>query len=56
MLIRLGNNGAIGYRTHSLGYVYIRHTEGHTWKRGDSLLLRGSFEQWPRFMREIVEA
>jgi hypothetical protein len=56
VLIRLGNNGAIGYRTHSLGYVYIRHTEGHTWKRGDSLLLRGSFEQWPRFMREIVEA
>ena len=56
VLIRLGNSGAIAYRTHSLGYVYIRHAEGHTWKRGDSLLLRGSFEQWPRFMREIVEA
>jgi hypothetical protein len=56
VLIRLGNSGAIGYRTHGLGYVYIRHTDGHTWKRGDSLLLRGGYEQWPRFMPEIAGA
>lgn len=56
VLIRLGNAGAVSYRTHSLGYLYIRHNEGHTWKRGDSLLLRGAYEQWPRFMPEIVDA
>ena len=56
ILIRLGNSGGIGYRTHSLGYVYVRHSEGHTWKPNDSRLLLGSFEQWPGFMDEIVDA
>ncbi|HEY9353564.1 MAG TPA: glycosyltransferase [Nocardioides sp.] len=55
VLIRAGNAGAIGYRTHGLGYVYIRHADGHTWRRDDSSLVAGSYEQWPRFMPEIVE-
>lgn len=56
VLIRVGNAGGICYRTHSLGYVYIRHADGHTWDRKDSLLVKGSSEQWPRFVNEIVEA
>jgi hypothetical protein len=56
ILIRLGNIGGVGYRTQSLGYIYVRHLDGHTWKQADSMLLRKAPEQWPRFMREIVEA
>ncbi len=48
------NSGGIGYRTQSLGYVYVRHNESHTWAQQDSQLVRGSFEQWPRFVDEIV--
>lgn len=55
VLIRAGNAGAIGYRTNGLGYIYIRHADGHTWRRDDSSLVEGSYEQWPRFMPEIVE-
>ncbi|NYI76313.1 glycosyltransferase [Nocardioides panzhihuensis] len=55
VLIRVGNAGGIGYRTNGLGYVYIRHADGHTWRRDDSSLVAGSYEQWPRFMPEIVE-
>lgn len=46
VLIRVETQGGIGYRTHGLGYVYIRHTSKHTWERTGSQLLRGSFEQW----------
>jgi glycosyltransferase involved in cell wall biosynthesis len=46
VLIRVESQGGIGYRTHGLGYVYIRHTSKHTWERTDSQLLKGSFEQW----------
>ncbi|WP_134767369.1 glycosyltransferase [Nocardioides sp. 1609] len=56
ILIRVGHAGGICYRTNSLGYVYVRHSEGHTWKQADSLLLRNTPEQWPRFMPEIIEA
>lgn len=56
VLIRLGAAGGTGYRTHSLGYVYVRHTDGHTWRASDSRLLQGSFEQWPGFVDQIVEA
>lgn len=54
ILLRVGNLGGVAYRTQSLGYVYVRHDDGHTWKRNDSHLVTGSFEQWPRFMDEIV--
>lgn len=56
ILVRIGNNGGIGYRTQSLGYIYVRHSDGHTWQQSDSLLLRNAPEQWPRFMHEIIEA
>ncbi|WP_141781306.1 glycosyltransferase family 2 protein [Nocardioides albertanoniae] len=55
VLIRAGNAGAIGYRTNGLGYVYIRHADGHTWRRDDSSLVEGAYEQWPRFVPDIVE-
>jgi hypothetical protein len=56
ILIRIGNHGGVAYRTQSLGYIYVRHSDGHTWKPIDSTLVRNSPEQWPRFMHEIVEA
>lgn len=56
VLIRVGNSGGVCYRTQSLGYIYVRHSEGHTWKQMDSLLLRNAPEQWPRFLHEIVDA
>lgn len=56
VLIRIGNAGGLCYRCQSLGYVYVRHSDGHTWKQQDSQLLRKSPEQWPRFLHEIVES
>lgn len=56
VLIRLGHQGGVGFRTHSLGYVYVRHSEGHTWKASDSRLLLGSYEQWRGFVDQIVDA
>ncbi|GAA1956118.1 glycosyltransferase [Microbacterium aquimaris] len=46
VLLDVFRNGGIGYRTHGLGYLYIRHDDGHTWVRSESLLLENTFEQW----------
>lgn len=46
ILVRVSEEGGTAYRTHSLGYMYFRHSEAHTWERSDSHLLAGSFEQW----------
>ena len=46
VLIGLADAGGIAYRTHGLGYMYIRHSDSHTWVRTESQLLNGSFEQW----------
>ena len=46
VLIRLADEGGVAYRTHGLGYMYIRHSDSHTWVRSESQLLNGSFEQW----------
>ncbi|WP_029149317.1 glycosyltransferase family 2 protein [Microbacterium indicum] len=46
VLIRVETQGGVGYRTQSLGYMYIRHAAKHTWPQTGSQLVRGSFEQW----------
>ncbi|WP_448003864.1 glycosyltransferase [Agromyces bauzanensis] len=46
VLIAIAEAGGISYRTHGLGYMYIRHMDSHTWQRTESQLLNGSFEQW----------
>lgn len=46
VLLRVHDEGGIGYRTHGLGYLYIRHANTHTWVREASQLLDGSYEQW----------
>ncbi|MGO1547228.1 glycosyltransferase [Microbacterium gubbeenense] len=46
VLIRVETQGGIGYRTQSLGYLYIRHASKHTWERTASQLVNGAFEQW----------
>lgn len=56
VLIRVGNCGGTGYRTQSLGYVYVRHADGHTWARNESQLVRNAFEQWTRFVPDVVGA
>lgn len=54
VLIRIASLGGIAYRTQSLGYVYVRHTDGHTWEPVDSQLVQSAFEQWPRLLLEAV--
>jgi hypothetical protein len=56
VLIRIGNCGGMGYRTQSLGYVYVRHSDGHTWARNESLLVKNAFEQWSGFIPQLVDA
>ncbi|WES66204.1 glycosyltransferase [Microbacter sp. GSS18] len=54
VLLDAFRSGGIGYRTHGLGYLYIRHDDGHTWVRSESLLLENSFEQWRGLVRPEV--
>ncbi|HEY6739023.1 MAG TPA: glycosyltransferase family A protein, partial [Actinopolymorphaceae bacterium] len=43
LLTRIRSIGGVTYRTHGLGYVYVRRGEGHTWQ-ADSTALRESGE------------
>ncbi|WP_296665024.1 glycosyltransferase [Demequina sp.] len=55
VLIGVARAGGLAYRTHGLGYVYVRHGDGHTWTQEDSSLLSGAFEQWPGRQPAILE-
>ncbi len=46
ILLAVARDGGVAYRTHGLGYVYVRHDDGHTWTPDDARLFQGSFEQW----------
>ncbi|WP_430645987.1 glycosyltransferase [Agromyces sp. GXS1127] len=48
--------GGTVYRTHDLGYVYVRSAGGHTWQRTDAELLDGSYERWPGLVLPGFEA
>lgn len=37
---RIRQAGGVTYRTHGLGYTYVRHARGHTWAAAESVFLR----------------
>ncbi|WP_084124967.1 glycosyltransferase family 2 protein [Demequina sp. NBRC 110054] len=51
--LRFFREGMIGYRTSSLGYVYIRHDDGHTWHVDMGSLIQNAFEQWAGLPTDI---
>ena len=54
VLVGLVEAGGIGYRTHGLGYAYVRHGEGHTWAQDEASLVAQAFEQWVGFPESII--
>ncbi|MFK3981440.1 glycosyltransferase [Micromonospora sp. NPDC050397] len=46
LLDRVRRDGGLIYRTHPLGYVYQRRSDGHTWDPGLEYFLRGGGMQW----------
>lgn len=46
LIDRVRRAGGLVYRTHPLGYVYHRHSAGHTWDPGLEYFLRGAGMQW----------
>lgn len=51
LMDRVLRAGGLIYRTHPLGYLYERRTEGHTWDAGLDYFLRRSGQQWDGFPR-----
>ncbi|MDG4821493.1 glycosyltransferase [Asanoa sp. WMMD1127] len=47
LIERVGRSGGLIYRTHPLGYIYHRHSSGHTWEPGLEYFLRNTGAQWP---------
>lgn len=46
ILVGVHEAGGIGYRTHGLGYLYVRHNESHTWAVAESKLILNTYQQW----------
>jgi hypothetical protein len=46
LLDRLTRAGAMIYRTHPLGYLYHRRSQGHTWQADDDFFLRNARQRW----------
>jgi Glycosyltransferase like family 2 len=46
LLDRVLDSGALVYRTHGFGYVYSRHSEGHTWDPGNRYFLLNPLRHW----------
>jgi hypothetical protein len=46
LIDRVRRAGGLVYRTHPLGYVYQRRSDGHTWDPGLEYFLRGGGTQW----------
>jgi len=46
LLDRVVAAGGTVYRTHPLGFVYIRHGDGHTWDPGLEYFLRDPVRKW----------
>lgn len=51
LLDRVLADGGLVYRTHGLGYVYVRHGAGHTASVADEHFLTKTAEQWPGLVR-----
>ncbi len=54
ILIGLYEQGGSVYRTQSLGYVYVRHGDGHTWSQSQADLTKHAYEQFVGLPQEIV--
>jgi len=46
LIDRVRRAGGMIYRTHPLGYIYQRRSDGHTWDPGLEYFLRGGGMQW----------
>jgi hypothetical protein len=46
VLDRVLRDGGLVYSTHGLGYVYVRHSSGHTWEPEIKHFLNNNLEQW----------
>ncbi|GAB2930057.1 hypothetical protein GCM10027280_17050 [Micromonospora polyrhachis] len=46
LIDRVRRAGGMIYRTHPLGYIYQRRSDGHTWDPGLEYFLRGGGTQW----------
>ncbi|WP_062206353.1 glycosyltransferase [Demequina salsinemoris] len=53
VLLRFFREGLIAYRTSSLGYVYVRHDDGHTWHVDMGSLIENAYEQWAGLPADI---
>jgi hypothetical protein len=53
VLDRVRRSGGLVYSTHGLGYLYVRHAEGHTWDPGLDHFLRKNVAQWPGRPRDL---
>ncbi|MFC7545218.1 hypothetical protein [Plantactinospora sp. GCM10030261] len=51
LIDRVHRAGGLVYRTHALGYVYHRRSDGHTWDPGLEYFLRGGGMQWSGLIR-----
>ena len=51
LLDRVLADGGLVYRTHGLGYVYVRHGAGHTASVADEHFLTKTAEKWPGLVR-----
>ncbi|MBX6723983.1 MAG: glycosyltransferase family 2 protein, partial [Dactylosporangium sp.] len=47
LLDRVRAAGGLVYRTHPFGFIYTRHSDGHTWDPGERYFLRDPVRQWP---------
>lgn len=47
LLDRVHRDGGLVYSTHGLGYLYVRHSAGHTWDPGLDHFLTKNVAQWP---------
>jgi hypothetical protein len=51
LIDRVWHAGGLIYRTHPLGYIYQRRSDGHTWDPGLEYFLRDGGTQWSGFPR-----
>lgn len=46
LLDRVLTGGGLIYRTHGLGFIYTRHSEGHTWDAGPGYFVQDPLKSW----------
>lgn len=54
LIARVRREGGVVYRTHGLGYLYVRKGEGHTWDPGLGYFLKRNGEQWSGLLSHPV--